>query len=101
MLGSEVLVTRFNIDAKYIHDITVQGYGIGNAITNGRGVDLTLDLHRNAPYGTLFSNLDVGAGRRVFDASGRGDRGAHAGAHTTYWNIRVRCCGCLSLRLSV
>jgi hypothetical protein len=56
---------------------------------NGRGVDLNLDHHREANYSTLFSNLDCGAGTRPFDSGGSGNRGAHSGAYSTFWNVRA------------
>jgi hypothetical protein len=47
-----------------------------------------MDHHREANYASLFSNLDCGAGTRPFNSGGSGDRGAHSGAYSTYWNIR-------------
>jgi hypothetical protein len=47
-----------------------------------------MDHHREANYSSLFSQLDCGAGTRPFESGGSGNRGAHAGAYNTYWNIR-------------
>ncbi|MDQ2920621.1 MAG: hypothetical protein M3R52_03245 [Acidobacteriota bacterium] len=38
---------------------------------------------------SLFSQLDLGAGTRPFNSGGSSNRGAHAGAYNTYWNIRA------------
>ena len=48
-----------------------------------------MDHHREANYSSLFSQIDCGAGTRPFDSGGSRDRGAHAGAYNTYWNIRA------------
>lgn len=45
---------------------------------------------RAAPYGTLFSNIDTGAGLRMFESAGAFGRGPHTGAWTTFWNLRGR-----------
>ena len=44
--------------------------------------------HRAAPYGTLFSDIDTGAGLRMFESAGAFGRGPHTGAWTTFWNLR-------------
>ena len=43
-----------------------------------------------APYENLFSNLDLGEGKRTFNSGGRQKIGRHAGAGNTYWNLRSR-----------
>jgi hypothetical protein len=48
-----------------------------------------MDHHREANYSSLFSQIDCGACTRPFDSGGSRDRGAHAGAYSTYWNIRA------------
>lgn len=40
---------------------------------------------REVNYGTLWTDIDVGAGTRAWDSSGSVYRGPHAGAHTTFW----------------
>lgn len=51
-------------------------------------LDLTIDAHRGAPHAILFSNLDLGAGSRVYNSeSGRKDRGRNSAANTTFWNL--------------
>jgi hypothetical protein len=87
--GTENLVTGFDVQTKIVHDISVEWYALHTVFSNGRGVDLNMDHHREANYASLFSQLDVGAGTGPFDSGGSGNRGPHAGAHNTYWNIRA------------
>jgi hypothetical protein len=86
--GADNLVTRFDIRTRFIHDITVSGFCSGNVIANSRGVDLALDHHRHAPHENLFTDLDAGAGTRLWKCGGGADLGKHCGARGTFWNIR-------------
>lgn len=75
----------------------VSWYGL-YALPQG-GQTVARNLRRAAPYGTLFSNIDTGHGLRVFSSAGAVGRGAHAGALTTFWNVRAsrrrnRCAAC-------
>ena len=87
--GTENLVTNFDVRTRLVHDISVEWYALHTVFANGRGVDLNMDHHREANYSTLFSNLDCGAGTRPFDSGGSGNRGAHSGAYSTFWNVRA------------
>jgi Pectate lyase superfamily protein len=87
--GTENLVTHFDVKRKFVHDISVEWYALHTVFADGRGVDLNMDHHREANYASLFSNLDCGAGTRPFNSGGSGNRGAHSGAYTTFWNIRA------------
>lgn len=87
--GTENLVTGFDVRARLVHDISVEWYSLHTVYSKGRGLDLNMDHHREANYSSLFSQLDCGAGTRPFDSGGSGDRGAHAGAYNTYWNVRA------------
>ena len=87
--GTENLVTDFDVRTKFVHDISVEWYALHTVFAKGRGVDLNMDHHREANYSSLFSQIDCGAGTRPFDSGGSRDRGAHAGAYTTYWNVRA------------
>ena len=86
--GSDNLVKRFNIRTRFIHDITVSGFCSGNVIAESRGVDLALDHPRYAPHENLFTDLDAGAGSRLWKCGGGADLGKHCGARGTFWNIR-------------
>ena len=87
--GTENLVTNFDVRTTFVHDISVEWYALHTVFANGRGVDLNMDHHREANYSSLFSNLDCGAGTRPFNSGGSGNRGAHSGAYSTFWNIRA------------
>ena len=87
--GTENLVTNFDVQTRFVHDISVEWYALHTVFSKGRGVDLNMDHHREANYASLFSQLDCGAGTRPFDSGGSGNRGAHAGAYNTYWNIHA------------
>lgn len=87
--GTENLVSNFDVRTKFVHDISVEWYALHTVFANGKGVDLNMDHHREANYSSLFSNLDCGAGTRPFNSGGSGNRGAHSGAYSTYWNIRA------------
>jgi len=85
--GTENLVTNFSVKTKFVHDISVEWYALHTVFSNGNGVDLNMDHHREANYSSLFSNLDCGACTRPFNSGGSADRGAHSGAYSTYWNV--------------
>lgn len=87
--GTDNLVTHFDIRTRFIHDITVSGFCSGNVVAKGRGADLSLDHHRYAPNENLFTDLDAGAGTRLWKCGGGADLGKHCGARGTFWNIRA------------
>ncbi|BCX46747.1 pectinlyase [Haloferula helveola] len=87
MTGDDNLLTRFNFQQRFIHDITV-ARGAGNVASKGRGTDLCFDHHERAPYENLFTDLDVGAGTRVWHSGGGAKLGRHCGARGTFWNLR-------------
>ena len=82
------LFLRFRLETTFVHDLTVEGFSNGNVFTKGSGVSINCDHHRNAPYENLFTDFDAGDPRRLFESSGRQDRGPHSGARTTFWAIR-------------
>ncbi len=86
--GEDNLLEDFAIDGRYIHDITVSRGSFGNVLAGGRATDLNLDHHRRAPYENLFTDLDAGAGTRLWASGGGAGLGRHAAARNTYWNIR-------------
>lgn len=86
--GGDNLVRNFAIGTSFIHDITVSGFCSGNVFSGGRGVNLSLDHHRKAPYANLFTDLDAGKGSRLWKCGGGAALGKHCGAWGTFWNIR-------------
>ncbi len=87
--GTENLITGFDIRTRFVHDISVEWYALHTVYSEGRGMDLAMDHHREANYSSLFTDLDCGAGTRPFFSGGSRDRGAHSGAYSTFWNIRA------------
>lgn len=87
--GGDNLLVNFDIRTRFIHDITVEACTSGNVISHSRGVDLSLDHHRRAPYENLFTELDAGAGTRLWKCGGGAKLGKHSGARETFWNIRA------------
>ena len=87
-MTQDSLFIRFRCNTTYVHDLSVEGLASGNVFTKGSGVSINCDHHRNGPYENLFTDFDAGDANRLFASSGRGDRGPHSGARTTFWGIR-------------
>lgn len=86
----DILWRDFNVrSARYVHDMSVNKHSQSIVWSRGRGVDMNMDHHRAQNHAILWTNLDLGQGRRAWNSGGRGDRGLHAGAHTTFWGIRA------------
>jgi len=79
--GTENLITRFDVQTKFVHDISVEWYGAAHGLCQWPRHRLNMDHHREANYSSLFSNLDCAAGTRPFNSGGSGNRGAHSGAY--------------------
>jgi hypothetical protein len=88
--GAENLVTGFDIETKFVHDISLEWFALHTVYAKGRGLDLAMDHHREANYSNLFTDLDCGKGSRPFYSGGSRGRGTHSGAYNTYWNIRAQ-----------
>ena len=84
------LITEFNIDTVFVHDLTITSTSRGNVFSNGKGVDLAFDHHIRVPFENLFTDIDVGFGRRIWISSGsiESTLSPHSGARETFWNIR-------------
>lgn len=87
--GTDNLLTNFDLRVRFIHDLTVSSFCSGNVVAAGRGLDLSLDHHRYAPHENLFTDLDAGAGTRLWHCGGGAGLGKHCGARGTFWNIRA------------
>lgn len=89
-LGSigDHLFTRFDIRMRFVHDISLSRCS-GVVVSQGSGVDLCFDHHKRAPYANLFTSIDLGGGTRPWASGGGAGLGKHAGAHTTFWNLRA------------
>lgn len=88
--GPDNHVTRFDFQANYVHDITVEGFAAaGNVYSRGRGLDLCFDHHKKAPHANLFTDLDCGAGNRIWRCGGGANLGRHSAGWETFWNLRA------------
>jgi hypothetical protein len=85
--GADCWFTRFDVHQKYVHDLTVDGYAMGTVFSRGKGADMNMDHHGRAPYGTLWTTLDLGKGTRAFDNGGASNRLPPTASYTTVWNV--------------
>lgn len=81
--GADNLVDNFSIQTKFWHDTYVTLGALFTVLSDGSGLDMTLEVS-GQPFGTLFTNLNLGAGTRPF---GYVVPPASSGAYTTFWGI--------------
>ena len=86
--AEDCLITDFQFDTTFVHDITVQAVANGNVFSRGKGLRINFDHHGNAPYENLFADIDVGDPSRLWECGGNNEGGPHSGARETFWNIR-------------
>lgn len=77
--ATNVLITAWDIRAQFWHDLTLDVFASECVVSNGRGLNVNLDMHRGAVNHCLWTNIDLGRGARPFDSGGNVMRGAHAG----------------------
>lgn len=87
--GEDNLFSGFDYRMRFIHDISVSRCA-GNVIKGGKGVDLDFDHHKAVPYENLFTDIDAGAGTRLWFCGGGAALGRQSAARGTFWNIRAR-----------
>lgn len=85
----DCLISDFEIDAQFVHDLTVDTVACGNVFSHGRGRNLCFDHHTYAPYENLFTQIDAGIGDRLWKSGGPSDGGPGSAARTTLWNVRA------------
>jgi hypothetical protein len=88
--GQDNLLSDFDYQTRFMHDITVSRGSSGNVAMRGRGVDLCFDHHRYAPHANLFTEIDLGEGTRMFQSGGGAALGRHSAAWETFWGIASR-----------
>lgn len=88
--GHDILVNRFEIRTKMIHDVSLSQGASGCVVSNGRGIDMALSHNGFAVHSNLFTNLDLGLGTRMFQRESGVGSGLPSGAYETFWNIRSR-----------
>lgn len=85
-LSDDNLVTDFHVECRFIHDLTVER-AARNVFERGTAVDLCIDGHKYTPWANVFTDLDAGAGTRLWEHGGGADLGGAHAAWTTFWNI--------------
>ena len=88
--SQDCLFSGFRLKTKFVHDLSVEGCACGNVFERGSGVAIDFDHHSNAPYENLFTEIKVGKPYRLWNCGGRGDRGPHTAARTTFWNLEFK-----------
>jgi hypothetical protein len=63
---------------------------MGNVFSKGVAQDFNMDHHKSGPYENLFTDIDAGAGTRLFLSGGASGNGNHSAAGATFWNIRSK-----------
>jgi hypothetical protein len=86
--GDDNVYAEFDHQVKFYHDLSLS-HCAGNVLENGRGLDLSLDHHKRAPYANLYTNLDAGEGTRLWMSGGGDALGKHCAGLGTFWNIRA------------
>ena len=87
--GEDNLFTDFDFRTRFIHDISVDHCASGNVSADGKGIDVCFDHHNRAPSENLFTDIDAGAGTRLWTCGGGAALGKHCAARGTFWNIRA------------
>lgn len=82
------LAHQFQIEGRFVHDLTVTTFASNNVFSQGRGTDMNMDHHRGYPQSNLFTDLHLGRGSRAFYSSGNEIGGPHAASFASFWNIR-------------
>ena len=71
-----------------VHDLSMEWFTSGNVARRGSGTNLNFDFHRAGAYTNLITDTHMGAAIRPFASGGSSNRGPHAGAWNTFWNLR-------------
>jgi lysophospholipase L1-like esterase/ribosomal protein L21E len=87
--GNDTLFQNFDFRFRFIHDISAEDGASGSVAAHGKGVDICFDNHKRFPYSNLYTDIDIGKGTRMYSSGGGDALGLHAGAWTTFWNIRA------------
>ncbi|MFC2127098.1 T9SS type A sorting domain-containing protein [Bacteroidota bacterium] len=91
------LFEDFEFKEIHWHELSVEGVAAFNVFRKGKGVAISFDNHRNAPYANLWTNIDIGRPERMWFNSGSNqigvpgrERGPNSGFRTTYWGITYK-----------
>lgn len=75
---------RFDIQARFYHDLAATTGSALNVFSGGRALDLNTH-HAGGPLANLFTDIHAGLGNRLFASPGAGA----AGPRATFYNLRV------------
>jgi hypothetical protein len=89
LCGVDNICKNFEFRTSFIHDLGVSAASVGNVYSTGKGVDLTLDHHKRAPYENLYTELNAGKGTRLWHCGGGKKLGKNCAARGTFWNIKT------------
>lgn len=85
--GSDNLFTNIAMRVPFYHDFSVATGETCSVFASSWGTDLNLDFHKGLPNTNLYTDLQLGAGSRVF-RSGGGVSGPHAAGYNTFFNLK-------------
>jgi hypothetical protein len=86
-LGQDCLIANFDVETKFIHDITFTNPQSGNVVKNGKGRNLSFDHHKRGPHENLVCNVDVGDGDQIWRCGGGASLGKNCAARGTFWCV--------------
>jgi hypothetical protein len=89
--SNDNLISKFNFGNSFVHDISVESFASMNVFEKGKGINLNFDHHRVAPFGNLFTDINIGKGTRYFVSGGKPARGGR-GARSTFWKLYTDNC---------
>lgn len=85
--GNDNYIADVTFNTSLFHDMSVYLFASLNVFNNIKGPNLNCDHHKTAPYGNLWSSINVGKGERIFSSGGGSCSGPYAGALDMYYNI--------------
>ncbi|GAX74555.1 hypothetical protein CEUSTIGMA_g2005.t1 [Chlamydomonas eustigma] len=85
--SQDILFSNITHTISCYHDLTVFNFTVGVVFANITGPDIAMDGHRFYTYGTLYSNISIGAGSHPFLDGGLSIWGCRAASFTTFWNV--------------
>jgi len=88
--GQAHRLEEFEFKTRFHHDVTFERWTNGNVVRAGKGVDLSLDFHKEGPFANLVTNVSSDSGAHFFACGGGADLGLDAGGWNIFWNLKSR-----------
>lgn len=88
--GQAHRLEEFEFKTRFQHDVTFGQWTNGNVVRAGKGVDLSLDFHKEGPFCNLVTNVSSDGGAHFFACGGGADLGQDAGGWNIFWNLKSR-----------